>query len=255
MTTPLYLGLAWGSPPTKPTRDAVDALIRDLPFPVLRDEEPRGGLVLARNVIATRFLVHPQRPPHILLVDRDVAGFTAADVERMMGAREDVVGGPLPRRELELDRLARAFARGVPAERLKYHCSGRLMDYGDDGHALVKGHLVAVRYVSTGFLLLSRRAILDVAELVAQEHGQVTTLEGAPLADCFDFGRTSSGEHVGEDVAFCARWSRLDGVRKVYVDTKVALSHTGEVTFYAESIEDGFTHAAAATRTSSPTSQ
>lgn len=237
---PLYLGLAWGSPPTKPTRDAIDAMIRELPFAVLKDEESRGGLVVSRNVIATRFLVHPAKPAHMLLVDRDVAGFTAPDVVRLVAANEDVVGGPLPAREIDFPRLARAIARGVPTERLHYHCSGLLMSFEqENGRAkgsLVKGHLVEVRYASTGFLLLSRRAVMDVAEKVSAERGQVTTFQGAPLADCFDFGRTEAGEHVGEDVAFCARWKGLGG--KVYVDTKIALTHTGEVTFHAEPLED-----------------
>lgn len=244
----LYVGLASHSAIKHPAKKALDALYQGWPFPRIfpEDLEQAPGLVLARNLIATRFLMHPQKPTHLLLVDDDVGGFTADDVVRMALSGEDLIGGPLPGRNINMNHLVAAIRRGVPPEKLHHHLSPTVMVFEQkDGRAntqLVRGHLASVHFVPTAFMLISRNCLARVANEITTPP-QWKKLGGEPMLTCFDFATDAAGEWVGEDVAFCLRWQSIGG--KVYCDTKVALTHTGEVTFLGESLESRFAAAPA----------
>jgi len=232
----LYVGIASKEKFTHATHNALARLYAELPFPHLEDIEPVGGLVLARNQIAARFLAHERKPSHLLLVDDDVAGFTAADVERMMRSGEDVIGGPLPSRAIEVGTIEAAIKRGITGAELLGYLSPLLMQFLPN-KIPVRGHLAEVKAVSTGFLLLSRAAL----ERMVQELGGATAeLEGRPIVTVFDFAVDGRGQWVGEDFGFCERWRSLGG--KVYADLDTTLLHLGQQAFGTAPLRERVKH-------------
>ena len=136
---------------------------------------------------------------HMLCVDSDVA-FTAADVEALLETRKWVVSGCYPRKQ--------ADAR-IPAE---------LID--------ATGMVRRARYVPGGFLLLSRQAVVAMADRYANgtyDGGQALgPLQ--PLWQPFPPG--------GEDAGFCKRWRDMGG--EVWIHLGVRLRHHGVHTWEPE---------------------
>jgi hypothetical protein len=227
----VYFGIASRSHFVHATHSALRRTYRDLPFPYEEDIEPAGGLVLARNQIAGRFLAHP-RATHLMLVDDDVGGFTAADIVRMVGAEEDVIGGPLPSRQVDMRTLLAAIRRGVPEDKLHCYLSPALMNFLPDGRVPRRGPLCEVAFVSTGFLLVSRAAL---ERMVSELPHAIATVHGRSVTTVFDFAVNELGEWVGEDVGFCVRWRALGG--HVYADAKTSLVHFGQQAFFSEPLE------------------
>jgi hypothetical protein len=228
--------------------ETVDALLRlalDLPAhgiePVF-SREPISGLVLARNLLAGRFRKHPSAT-HLLFVDSDVAGFTAADVARMVASGFDVIGGPVPSRDLAKHWAAmvkKAIAVGVPDEELHRYRSEPLMRMPAAGSPWnIRGHAIEVEAMGTGFLLLSRGALERMIEALAEVEGgapPVTRVEGQEVVNVFDYCVDDEGTHIGEDYGFCFRWRALGG--SVWADTRVTLAHVGREVFAAPPLEE-----------------
>lgn len=228
----LYVGIASKTHLVHATHNALQRMYADLSCPYVEDIEPVGGLVLARNQIAARFLAHPEAT-HLLLVDDDVAGFTAADVLRMMATGEGVIGGPLPARDFDLRTLRGAIARGIPDEELLLWLSPLLMHFLEDGRIPVRGSLAEVKAVSTGFLVVTREAL---THMVKELGGATAKLEGRPVLTVFEFGVDERGSWIGEDFGFCLRWRAMGG--RVWADLETRLLHVGQVAFWTDTLRN-----------------
>lgn len=230
---PLYVGIASKSHMSLATHSALRRLYARLPYDVIEDIEPVGGIVLARNQIAAKFLAHVAKPTHLLFVDDDVAGFTAEDVVRMVTSGVDVVGAPLPSREFDPRTLRLAIARGVPDEQIHLYLSPLLMHLLPGGKLPVRaGHLAEVGGVSTGFLLISRGALEQV---VAAIPGSRARVEDREIVNVFDFGIDAEQRWIGEDFGFCLRWRSIGG--KVYADLQTQLVHMGTMPFMTDTLQ------------------
>jgi hypothetical protein len=238
----LIVGICSKEHVTQATHSALRRLFQGLPFPFDEDIEPGGGLVLGRNLIAGRFhqginragARYARKPTHLLLVDDDVGGFTSDDVVRMVEAGEDVIGAPIPGRGVDLRCLFEAMRRRVPKDRLHFHLSPLLVGHlpAEERRPIHKGHLYAVSHMSTGFLLVTRRAI---ETMIADLPDSTAIVEGREVTTLFEFGVDRARNWIGEDVGFCLRWRALGG--SVYADTKTSLIHMGQQAFFAEPLE------------------
>lgn len=217
--------------------ERASAVLRTEGFTLSRQIEPRGGCVVARNLIAAAF--ERSSADGLLFVDSDVCGFSGDDVLRIVRSGEDVVGGPIPGRSFEPDRLARAVAAGVPIDdRLHQHSVPLLFWQKRDGNARKKGDLLEVDGMGTGFLYLSRRAITAVGATMP-----LTFLDQEPIRNVFDFFAADDGQLLGEDRAFCERWRALGGT--IWADTRTSLIHMGRTAFQAPPLASRLVPAAA----------
>lgn len=241
----VYIATPSRTPIEGETHDALLRLALDLPamgiVPIF-SREPISGLVLARNLLAGRFRKHPAAT-HLLFVDSDVAGFKAADVARMVQSGHDVIGGPLPSRELAkhwATMVKKAIALGISDEELHRYRSEPLMRLPPEGASWnVRGHAIEVDAMGTGFLLLSRECLERmIAELARVEGGPppVTHVDGLEVVNVFDYCVDADGGHVGEDFGFCFRWRDLGG--SVWADTLITLAHVGREVFVAPPLEE-----------------
>lgn len=148
------------------------------------------GLMRQRDVLVGGFL--KTDCTHLLWVDSDI-GWGAGDAVRLLETGKDFVGGCYARKNA---------ARDVPTVLLGNR----------------EGELHEAAHVATGFLLVSRSAILKMIdafpELRYEDAGSGMTLTALFLQQL--------GEGT-EDLAFCRRWRQIGG--QVWLHTGVVLAH------------------------------
>jgi hypothetical protein len=180
----------------------------------------------ARNSLVAKFLAHKQAT-HLLFVDADI-GFEPEHLARLLALNEDIAACMYPLKQYFWDEAAVARARAgelITTAPLRYvgtPCPPEVCEW--------RGDFVTADYAGTGFMLISRRAILRLIE--ANPHLHFTTahvpLNVAPelLYALFDTAIDPQTRHyLSEDYNFCALWRAIGG--KIWLDTKSALIHTG----------------------------
>lgn len=179
----------------------------------------------SRNTLVARFL--ESRASHLLFVDADI-GFSTADVVRLVTARRGVIGAMYPIRAHRWgpDALTRIRA-GEPATSACLDYVGEpLGPPGPDG-------IAPARYAGTGFLMIAREAILDLAAAYPEtrcRHAHVAggdPIDTYALFDCLIEPGTRN--YLSEDYGFCERWRRIGGT--IWLDTTIRLSHNGMAEF------------------------
>jgi hypothetical protein len=106
----------------------------------------------------------------------------------------------------------------------------------DKDSIVERSGFVSVRYAGTGFLLISRAAIIRLCEahpelqytaIDVQADSQTGTLNRFALFDTFIEPETRTS--LSEDYSFCRRWTDLGG--EIWLDMQSTLTHTGSFTF------------------------
>lgn len=141
----------------------------------------------------------------LLMIDDDVS-WQPEGLIRILGHREDIVGGVYPKKGDDLSYPA-LLRKDRPPIR-------------EDG-------LVEVDGLPGGFMCIGRNAAWKLVE----RYSQNVYWDQASGLDCWvlwDFGWKPEGWH-GEDYRFCDRWKAMGG--KLWADTGIPLSHTGKKTW------------------------
>ncbi len=131
------------------------------------------GVDRARNICAAKFL--ESGADAWLQIDSDLY-FRTEDVVAMFGFVRDgqgeVVGGAYPKKDVNYEQIAKAVREGVPDSELHKHASDFVVG-GPVGETLLNkdtGHRFAeVALLGTGFLMVSRKALLAYAKEYRQE--------------------------------------------------------------------------------------
>jgi hypothetical protein len=150
-------------------------------------------LPVSRDVLTAHFL--RSNATHLLCVDSDI-GFAAADVQKLLEARQDFVSGLYAKKTDD-----RPLATPLRKHR--------------------QGDLLEAHYAAAGFLLLTRSCIEQLVAAHAElaydtPQGRVWAL-WSPFFDVHPYG---------EDAAFCKRWQRLGG--KIWAHARVIVKHYGD---------------------------
>lgn len=157
----------------------------------------------ARNILTANFL--ESDCTHILFVDADI-GFSSADVERICGHEELVVGGLYPLKTM--------------TESVQWCANGL-----QPGDALVREDgLTEVKYAGTGFLCIAR----EVFEALKQHIAVLPYTQDFPphrKEICYWFQRVCNGRFLTEDWNFSQLCQDLRF--KIFLDSKVVLRHSG----------------------------
>lgn len=154
---------------------------------------------------------------HLLFWDADIECVTPDCLRAMMATGHDVIAGACPFKD-ESGRTVHNLWDGVPPEVDENGC-------------------VEVRDAGTGFMLISRSAILALMKAHPELlHWSMSTGRdrGAPLWALFDTGVVDQ-VYQSEDYMFCHLWQQLGG--KVYVYAPARFRHWGEHGFEASFIE------------------
>jgi hypothetical protein len=182
---------------------------------------PRG-----RNSLVAKFLAHPQAT-HLLFVDADI-GFAPSQLTRLLALDVDIAACMYPLKQFFWDEAAVARAR---AGELITTAALRYVGKPCVGDARVqRGDFVSAEYAGTGFMLISRGAIMRMIGAYPQLH---YTLAHVPMATSPDLLYAlfdteidaATGHYLSEDYTFCARWRSLGGT--IWLDTQSSLTHAG----------------------------
>lgn len=230
----VLFGIPVGNRVHPQTKHALDVLREELlaeGIGFLMREEHRGSLPLAHSLLALEAL--QQNASHLFILHADVSGFTARDVLRILRSGEDLVGAPLPGRSFDPGRVAAALVAGVPPERAWLHAAPQLWWPKSDGPAAIKnGHLFECEAMSTGFMCISRRALLAAASV------SLPTLWGdIDFPHVFEECRDVRRQLMSEDRAFCLRCKQAAGIR-AWMDLDTSLIHWGDAAFHAAPLRE-----------------
>jgi hypothetical protein len=160
----------------------------------------------------------------LLFIDADI-GFTGEDVKKIILHDKPVVGGTYPTKKLpprlNFNVLPEHDVKDIP------HCqslNGIKMLYEKYG---ISDDLLEVRHLPTGFLCIDVNVLRELEKHVPSYSGVgygADQFEKIP--ELFPV-RVKDGAFESEDWSFCTL-CREHGI-KIYLDTKVVLSHTGNI--------------------------
>lgn len=205
MLTPAYTA---PEVPMLATRDMVAIDLDDHGIPSIRITSEGDSLVTrGRHTLMHQFLMTPAT--HLLFWDADIECLDRTSVRKMLETRHDVIGGAYPFRN---------GSGGVV-------CNG----LAEQEEAFVdKDGCIEVGEIGTGFLLVSRLAIVAMCERYHAEtfyRADLMDSKGEPRWALFDVG-IRNGRYLSEDYVFCHRWRDMGG--KVYVYTPPIFRHWGK---------------------------
>ncbi len=186
----------------------------------------------SRNTLLAHFMAS-ETATHILFIDSDIS-FDPALVQRLIASAKDVVAASYPLKTHYWDGHAdQRMRRGEPASTAGLRYVGELCE---GPLAEREGDLATATYVGTGFMLISRSAILRMIEAypdtqyqTIHAYSQTGAAKLTPYAlfDCMIDPVTRT--YLSEDFAFCHRWRGLGG--QIWMDTRSSLTHTGPTDF------------------------
>jgi hypothetical protein len=162
----------------------------------------------ARNTLTAKFLADT-KATHLMFIDADI-GWEPWHLLALLNRDVDVIGGLYPMKSLPIRWCVNTFDGA---------------EQGSDG-------LQEVSKTGTGFLLIRRSvfAKLDAHPATrpfSNDLGLPKELD--PFMRTYFDTAVRDGRYYSEDWTFCENWRDLGG--KVWVDTRVQLTHTGTYTF------------------------
>ena len=181
----------------------------------------------SRNTLVAQFLDRADAT-HLLFVDADIS-FQAAQVLRMVAFDQDLVAGmyPLKMHDWSTEAIGR-LRNSEPLQTAPLRYVG-LPCEGAAGQ--IRDGFVRAEYAGTGFMLISRAALLRMIQAYpelefAAAHdraAQKPSPHRFALFDCMIEPETR--HYLSEDYTFCRRWRDIGG--QIWLDTQGALVHTG----------------------------
>jgi hypothetical protein len=178
-----------------------------------------------RNTVAHHFL-QMEDATHLMFIDADQR-FRANDIALMIKADKGIIGGPVPMKGLNWDRVRQGAVLNHPNLAA---LSGIFNLNKLDGHDMVSPDVpFQVEHIGTGFMLIRR----DVFEQLAK-HTQTYTNGGASIApedEVHDFFRVQveDGKLLSEDYHFCHEYRKQGGT--VWAAPWCELGHFGAYCF------------------------
>ena len=178
-----------------------------------------------RNTIAHHFL-QMEDATHLMFIDADQR-FRANDIALMIKADKGIIGGPVPMKGIDWNRVRQGAVLNHPnlaALTGIFHLNKL------DGHDMVSpDQPFQVEHIGTGFMLIRRDVFEDL-----KPHTQTYTNGGASIApddEVHDFFRVQveDGKLLSEDYHFCHEYRKHGGT--VWAAPWCELGHFGAYCF------------------------
>jgi hypothetical protein len=169
---------------------------------------------------------------HLLFIDADM-GFEPKLISDMVEFNKPVVGVIYPKRQLDLDRLAKTAAKGETVDRAITAAHDFVVRGPARGAA--RGGFIQVEGCGTGILLIQRSCIdimLQKLPEILDTSASAHVAKGfSRIIRAFDF-ITVNGTRLTEDYSFCHRWRRLCG-GEIWANVAHEVVHMGMHAFKA----------------------
>ena len=189
-----------------------------------------------RNTIAHHFMSMPDAT-HLMFIDADQK-FVANDIAKMLKAEKGIIGGPVPMKGINWDRVR----KGVKDNYINLSKLTGIFNLNElPGHKMTDANKpFQVKHIGTGFMPIRR----DVFEIIKPHVGWYTnsgntTLPGEKVYDYFKVQNVDH-ELLSEDYNFCHLYRKHGG--SVWAAPWCELGHFGAYLFsgqYAQGVEHG----------------
>lgn len=193
-----------------------------------------------RSDMISNFL-HFTDATHFMFIDSDLK-FDAHKVLEMLELDVDLVGGVYAKKRLEFDRI-KTLINDNPkideytANVLSNEYAFTFLDqvYSEGKIEMNKKGLIEVSRLPTGFLMMSRKMLLEMVEKYPDHKYNLKNAEhdyqkgGYDGYSLFDTYIDEAGDFISEDFAFCDRWREIGG--KVWLYPDVDINHIGSYEF------------------------
>lgn len=195
-----------------------------------------GDLVIARNTLATRFLLKKDLT-HLFMVDADMM-WQSDLCERLLACYKPVVGTGYAKRQFHADRIDRAIQSGCTGAEAILIATDWVSVF-DGGLQQIKLEHGLVRVARHGFgAVLIERAVLE--KMVANQSAppQRPSQPGAQpeFYNFFTPRPAKVAQQVSEDASFCERWVKdCGGDLWIYADA--VIYHIGDFAFGGQFVE------------------
>jgi len=196
-------------------------------------------IITGRNMCVQAFL--KSRCSHMLFIDSDIE-FDATSILMMMKADKDIVLTPYPMKAVNWDKARDMAAKsGRPIEECPYYYC---MEFPDKNNIESVDGLVEIKKGPAGCMLIKREVFEKMIKaypnlLIKQKH-LVNGIMGG-TEEMWNFFDTSfdekTGDFVGEDYAFCDRWTAIGG--KIYANVDAYITHHGDFAYRGRFIDEG----------------
>ena len=177
----------------------------------------------------------------MLFIDSDIE-FDATSILMMMKADKDIVLTPYPMKAVNWDKARDMAAKsGRPIEECPYYYC---MEFPDKNNIESVDGLVEIKKGPAGCMLIKREVFEKMIKaypnlLIKQKH-LVNGIMGG-TEEMWNFFDTSfdekTGDFVGEDYAFCNRWTAIGG--KIYANVDAYITHHGDFAYRGRFIDEG----------------
>ncbi len=183
----------------------------------------------ARNALAFQFLKR-EDATHLMFIDADIK-FHPEDILAMLQADKDIICGLYPKKEINWPAVAKAARENVPDADLKAYTGCFVVNLPDNASSVTTpmNQPFPILNGGTGFMLIKRQVLQDLALHLPYYINDVTDLNGGLQADKITeffpvFIEQSSRRLLSEDYAFCtiarshgyeiwgAPWARLSHI-------------------------------------------
>lgn len=226
IATPMYGGMCYANYMVGIVQTA--SLLRENGYKVGISVIGNESLITrARNSLVHNFLQTDAK--YLLFIDADI-GFSYKDVEKLIGAKKQLICGVYPKKGIDWERLNKLAAQRVP--NLEHYAAKYVVDPVDNKPIKGTDTIVEIRHGGTGFMLIER-AVFEVLAPHVKEYRISTDKRGdefiQPLTKNFFDLSIQHGEEgpylLSEDYYFCDLWRAHGG--KVYADLSINLTHMG----------------------------
>lgn len=193
----------------------------------------------ARNVLVAYFLNSDYT--HLLFIDADIE-FQMEDVLKLWYHNKDVVVGAYPKKGLAWQRIKDNIesAEGplndeeMAAFGSDYAVNFKFINKETKSVAVENG-LIKLHDAGTGFMMISRQAILKMLKAYPElKYNNDVALGGQDLGDNFyalfdTMIDPIDRRYLSEDYTFCRRWQEIGG--DIWLDPSISLNHYGHFRF------------------------
>lgn len=178
----------------------------------------------ARNTLVGEFLKNDAFT-HLLFIDADI-GFEPEAISRVVHSGHDVVGCIYPKKHYDFDKFHQS-ASGDMRDSMNYVVNVAGETSPDGIERTITNGFIQVHDIGTGFMLISRRAILKMVHAHPELRHDTENDKG--LFALFDTLIDEKQRYLSEDWSFCKRWRNIGG--EIYADLTQNLSHAGNHVF------------------------
>jgi len=195
-----------------------------------------------RNLCVSAFM--ESKMTHLLFVDSDI-DFQAESIFKMIDSDKDVISIPYPLKTIDWDKIFENFKKGLIKNAVELSTSGYTypMRVENPNSLKMENGIMEITNAPAGCMLIKRSVIEKMIKAYPDlEIIQPTIINGKDINKLYFYNffdtmfDKENKKYLGEDFAFCKRWTDIGGKCHAYVNDYI--THVGEHQYCGKFIDE-----------------